>query len=193
MLGWFQLLQLGFALCVVLLIVERVHVLCWRAPISDALVRWLVDALVARDRDAVRGFCAARPSSHAARLAAHILRDDAPTDEVIGELLTDLYEEASARLLALRVSATLASTTGLLGGILALTGGAGEGAGLLALQAGAAARHGLSQAIVTMAIGVALSAVCFQALGLLRRAAQRLVAQDATLARACARPAAALH
>lgn len=185
MLGWFQLLQLGFALFVVVLIAGRVHELCWRAPISDALARWLVDALVARDIEAVRAFCAERPDSHAARLAAHTLQDVQQADTDSGELLADLYEEAGARLLALRVSATLASTTGLLGGILALARDSQQSAGLLALKAGAAAHHNLSQAIFTMALGVALSAVCFQALALLRPAAQRLVTQDATVARAC--------
>jgi hypothetical protein len=84
----------------------------------------------------------------------------------------------------LRVSATLASTTGLLGGILALARGSASSAGLWALSAGGAERHNLDEAIATMAIGVALSALCFQALALLRPAAQRLVTQTAHLARA---------
>jgi hypothetical protein len=186
-LGWFQLWQLGFALFVVALVAERVHALCWRAPIGDALARWLVDALLADDLDRVRRFCAARPESHAARIAAHRLHEGGEGADALNELLSDLLEEAGARLLALRVSATLASTTGLLGGILALARSDGQGAGLLALKAGAGARHNLSQAIVTMGIGVAVSAVCFQALALLRPAAKRLVTQDATLARAVAR------
>jgi hypothetical protein len=181
-LGWFQLGQLAYALFVVLLVAERVHVLCWRAPLSEAGLRFLLGACAAGDQQAVDRFCAARPDSHAARILRR--EREGQGDEAIGELLADLYEEAGARLLALRVSATLASTTGLLGGILALAGGGTAGAGLLALKAGEAQRHSLSEAITTMAIGVALSAVCFQALAQLRPAAQRLVAQDAALARA---------
>ncbi len=174
----FQLGQLAFALFVAVLIAERVRVLYWRAPLSDAAQRWLLAALRTGDGDAVARLRTARPESHAARILA-----DADGD--VNELLGDLFEEARARLLALRVSATLASTTGLLGGILQLARGDGaEGAGLLALKAGAVAQARVSEAITTMAIGVAISAVCFQALSSLREAAKRLVAQDVTVARA---------
>ncbi|MET0342760.1 MAG: hypothetical protein ABW252_17265 [Polyangiales bacterium] len=178
MLGWYQLGQLALALFVALVIAERVRVLCWRAPLSDEAQRWLLAALRNGDDEAVTKLRAARPESHAAR----ILTARADGDDV-NEVLSDLFEEARARLLVLRVSATLASTTGLLGGILALARGEGGETGLLALKAGAVAQARMSEAITTMAIGVAMSAVCFQALGRLREAAKRLVAQDVAVGR----------
>lgn len=183
MLGSFQLGQLAFAAFIALVIAERVRYLVYRAPASEQAARWLLQAIKSGDRAALAHWSRARPESHAAQLIAPLLSDRGSRDEA-DEVASELYEAASARLMLLRVSATLASTTGLLGGILALARGSASSAGLWALSAGGAERHNLDEAIATMAIGVALSALCFQALGLLRPAAQRLVMQTAQLARA---------
>jgi hypothetical protein len=176
----FQLAQLAFAAFVIAVIAERVYYLYVRAPASEAAVRWLVRAIEAGDLEVINLWSRARPESHAGRLvtvhfAGGELEDDA--------LLLDLNDAATARLFFIRVSATLASTTGLLGGILALARGE-SGSGLAALAMGGAERQNLDEALATMAIGVALSALCFQALALLRPAAQKLVAQTAQVARA---------
>ncbi len=105
-------------------------------------------------------------------------------EQDLRELLADLREEAIARLRFLRVAATLASTTGLLGGILRLARGPSIITGLAALKAGEPERLMVMEAIATMAIGVALSALCFQALALLRPAAQQLISQTLRVARA---------
>lgn len=182
----YQLCQLAFALLVAGLIAERVRVLCLYGAMSDEALRWLLRALERSDLDAVRGFTRARPTSYVARVlqAALETRDaGSVNDDRVGEVVADLQEEASARLRVLRVSATLASTMGLLGGILVLARGA-EQAGLLALRRGGAERGAMAEAIATMAIGVATSALCFQALALLRPAAQRLLTQTRQVVRA---------
>jgi hypothetical protein len=143
----------------VVLVVERMNALCWRHAISDeALKRMLDDRRLAH----------ARPES---ALAQALVADD-PL-----EALADAREIASARLRMLRVCATMASTLGLLGGILLLAGAPLPSQGVLALAAGAVARARMNGAIATMAIGIGSSAFCFQALSVLRPAAQRYLTQ----------------
>lgn len=177
----YQLCQVAFALVVAGLIAERVRALCLYGAMSDEALRWVLRALERRDLEALRDWTRARPASYVARVlhAALETRDD----DSVGEVVADLQEEASARLRVLRVSATLASTMGLLGGILVLARGA-EQSGLLALRAGGGERGAMTEAIATMAIGVATSALCFQSLALLRPAAQRLLAQTRQVVRA---------
>ncbi len=148
------------------LVVERMRTLFWVHAISDdALKRMLREPQLAHARDE--------------SVLAQALLSDEPM-----EMLADARDIASARLRILRVCATLASTMGLLGGILLLAGAPIPSQGLLELAAGGAARARVSGAITTMAIGVGSSAFCFQALSLLRTAAQRLLAQAEKIARA---------
>ncbi|MEY4578160.1 MAG: hypothetical protein RL701_2863, partial [Pseudomonadota bacterium] len=87
----------------------------------------------------------------------------------------------------LRVGATIASTVGLMIGILRIRGGAGEHAGLLALEAGLAEKVALGEALFSMAVGVATSAVCFHAVGALREAAGEVMGQGTKVAEALRR------
>lgn len=170
MLWWFSWLQLGFALFVVGLVAERMRTLYWRQAISEQAFKQLLSDASLRARWASeRGESA---------LARALVADDAR------EGVADVREIASARLRLLRVCATLASTLGLLGGILLLAGAPMPGQGLLALQAGAVARARMDGAITTMAIGLGSSAFCFQALSVLRRAAQKQLHQAEQIARA---------
>ncbi|HEY6877960.1 MAG TPA: hypothetical protein VI299_08065 [Polyangiales bacterium] len=148
------------------LVVERMRALLWVHAISDAALKQML----------VRPELAhVRPES---ALALALVADDPR------EALADVREIASTRLRLLRVCATLASTLGLLGGILLLAGAPLPGQGLLALAAGAVARARMNGAIETMAIGVATSALCFQALAILRRAATKQLHQADQIARA---------
>jgi len=185
---WFQLAQLGFALIVGLLVAERVRALYLRAASSDEAQRWLVAALEAGELDGPRRWVETRPEAHSARVLHAVLDRAEGVDAVdgkddLGEVLVDLRADTLARLKLLRVSATLASTLGLLGGILTLARGSADRRDLLALSAGAAQRATLDEAITSMAIGVATSAFCFQAVSLLRRRAQRQLVETARLAR----------
>jgi hypothetical protein len=180
--SWFQLGQLALATFVIAVTAERIAVLHLRAATSDEAVRWLVRMLQSGSRDAPQQWARARP---AAQLARIIEASRLPNAELeLRELMAELRDESLARLGGLRTSATLASTLGLLGGIVTLARGAPESAGLDALRAGALERLAMHEAIATMAIGVATSAFCFQALSLLRVAAEKRIAQARQLARA---------
>jgi hypothetical protein len=185
MLTWFQLGQLGFALVLALAIAERIRAVHFRDATSDDAVRWLVRALEQGATQQARAWARARPATQLARLIeAANGHDGAARAAALRELLVDLREEATSRLRMLRVSATLASTVGLMGGILTIArGGDVKAAGLAALQAGGAERLAMSQAITTMAIGVATSAVVFQALSLLKPAAAKRLLQARQLER----------
>jgi hypothetical protein len=104
------------------------------------------------------------------------------------ELVSELRDESTASLRTLRVAATLVSTLGLMGGILTLALGSSRHAGLMALQAGRVERMTMNEALATMAIGVATSALCFQALAVLKPAAQRAMLQVRQLERLLAAP-----
>jgi hypothetical protein len=152
---------------VLALVAERFRALYWQHAISDeGLKAMLAEPTLA----------GARPESVLAQaLLAH--------GEDIPEALADAREIATTRMRLLRVCATLASTLGLLGGILMLAGAELPSQGLLALEAGAVERARMGTAIATMAIGVGSSAFCFQAVTLLRAAAQRLLTQADRIAR----------
>jgi hypothetical protein len=172
-LWWFQWLQLGFVALVLVLVMERMRALYWRDAISDQLFKEL-------SRGAGRDVLAQKFARvRSASPWAPVFSDHDDTREA----LADVRENAVAQLRLLRVCATMASTLGLLGGILLLAGASLPGEGLLALQAGAVARARMEGAITTMAIGVGSSAFCFQALTLLRRAATRQLTQADQLAR----------
>lgn len=182
----FRWAQVLFALLVALVVGERVYFLHYRAATSDAAFRWIVRALERGAEEPLRQFALARPSTQLGRLLSAMLSDH--TGVAAREQLFDLRDEALVRLRLLRVCATIASTLGLLAGILALARANSDSRELLALQAGAAQRHALSEAIASMAIGVATSAFCFQALASLRTAAERMLLQARQVARAAEVP-----
>lgn len=181
----YQWIQMLFALAVALLIAERVRALYGAALVSDEALRWLIRQLETGDTDHPRAWAEQRSATFVGRVlrAAY---GDADTEAQVNECLLDLRDEAGARLRILRVCATLASTLGLLGGIIVLAGGSASGGGLSALILGATQRAAMPEAIATMAIGVATSAFCFQALALLRPAAQKALMQAQQIARLAA-------
>jgi hypothetical protein len=179
---WLFLLQLALTAGLLLVIAERAYYLLYVAPISADALKWLTARLNDRGgiSDALR-WARARGDTHVARIVRRGL-DPSPVGgegpDDLSELLSDLSERAVVRLRLLRVGATVASTSGLLVGILRISGGYAPPSGLLALQAGLSERLALSSALFSMAIGVGTSAVCFYATALFRRAAQQLISQS---------------
>jgi len=179
---WFQLAQLGVALFLTIVIGERVRALHFRDATSEEAFRWLLRTLDRGDTERARGWARARPRTQLARMVELAFTSSQPAGE-LRELMLDLREESTARLRVLRVGATLVSSLGLMGGILTLALGSSRHAGLMALQAGGVERMTMNEALATMAIGVATSALCFQGLALLRPAAQRSLMQVRQLER----------
>lgn len=180
--SWFQLGQLAVALYLSSVIARRVHALYYRDATSEEAFRWLQQNLERGDRDVVRAWAQARPRAQLARMIELAFTSSQRVAE-LRELCVDLRDESLASLRTLRVGATLVSTLGLMGGILTLALGSSRHAGLMALQAGRAERMTMNEALATMAIGVATSALCFQAVALLKPAAQRAILQVRKLER----------
>jgi biopolymer transport protein ExbB/TolQ len=169
-------LQCAWALVVLGLVAERAHALFVRYAVSEAALLFVARSLRNGDFDAARAWAAARPHTLLAALIAP--REDA--DESVDDsaaLLSELSHRTHERLLALRVAATLSSTLGLLGGVVAIARGMGGSPGLLGLQAGLAERLAMQDALLSMALGVGTAAVCFHALSRFRARARELVTQ----------------
>jgi hypothetical protein len=170
----FLWLQIGLSLTVVGVAAERLYRVSVLAPVSDAFLAELERLLRARDLEQARNLCAAL----AGRWVTRVIDKASNAEPEEAELVVlDLFEEAGARLGLLRLSATLASTLGLLGGILTIRAGFGADVGLLALQAGLAERTALSRALLTMGIGVGTAAFAFAAHAAIRRASTRAYTQ----------------
>ena len=180
--SWFQLAQLCVALALAIVIGERVRSLHFRDATSEEAFRWLLRTLDRGDTESARAWARARPRTQLARMVELTFVSSQPAGE-LRELILELREESTAWLRMLRVGATLVSTLGLLGGILTLALGSSRHAGLMALQAGGVERMTMNEALATMAIGVATSALCFQGLAVLRPAAQRSLQQVRQLER----------
>jgi hypothetical protein len=194
------LLQLGLAATLLGVIGDRVHILMFAAPLHRRGVEFVLRLLSSADSDprtsagsaqldALRAFASTAGTSrtHVARVLRAVLDCDEQGEhrqDALAELSFELSAEATARLRTLRVGATIASTLGLLVGIVRLRGGFAKPSGLLALEAGLTERMALSDALLSMAIGVGTSAVCFYALSLLGEAARALMAQRARVERA---------
>jgi hypothetical protein len=179
---WLTWLQLALSGVLLGVIAERAHYLLFRAKLSEEglsfVDRSLRDGAIAE----LRAFARAQPEAHVSAVLRAAFEPDPERDEELAELVSWLREQSASRLRVVRVGATIASSLGLLVGILCIQRGFGEPAGLLALEAGLPQKLAMSQALFAMAIGVATSAVCFYALALLRPAAEALVAQSARAA-----------
>jgi hypothetical protein len=197
------LLQLGFSAALLGAIIERANFLLLTAPLSRRGLDFVLRALERAEVDALRAFADGTSRTHVGRVLRLAFTPGASESEfcsraeprastsravsassenseaALAELSFDLAAEAIARLRALRVGATIASTLGLLIGIVRLRGGFSEPPGLLALEAGLTERLAVADALLSMAIGVGSSAVCFYALSVLGRAAQGLITQRA--------------
>jgi hypothetical protein len=180
--SWFQLCQLAVTLFLSVVIGRRVHALYYRVATSEETFRWLLRTLERGDREPARAWARARPGAQLARMIELAFTSSQPAAE-LRELVVELRDESTASLRMLRVAATLVSTLGLMGGILTLALGSSRHAGLMALQAGRVERMTMNEALATMAIGVATSALCFQALVVLKPAAQRAMLQVRQLER----------
>lgn len=185
--SWFQLFQLAITLFLSVVISRRVHALHYRDATSEDAFRWLLRTLERGEREPVRAWARERPRAQLARMIELAFTSSQPAAE-LRELVSELRDESTASLRTLRVAATLVSTLGLMGGILTLALGSSRHAGLMALQAGRVERMTMNEALATMAIGVATSALCFQALAVLRPAAQRAMLQVRQLERLLAAP-----
>jgi hypothetical protein len=176
-------LQLGVSAGLAAVIVERVRYLLVVAPLSPEGMKFVVAALEAGRSEQVRVWAEEAARTHVGQvLQAGLGAGGSEQEDELSDVLFELQARCLARLRALRVGATVASTLGLLTGILRIRGGLGESAGLLALEAGLAEKVALGQALGSMAVGVATSAVCFYALGVLREAAKGLLAQGTKVA-----------
>ena len=176
------LLQLGLSAMLLGLIADRVYTLMFAAPLHKRGLEFVTRALERGNLAALNHFAAgaATRRTHIGRMLHIALAPAQPGEsrrDELAELSFELSAEAIARLRALRVGATIASTLGLLVGIVRLRGGFAQPSGLLALEAGLTERMAVGDALYSMAIGVGTSAVCFYALSLLREAARFLIAQ----------------
>lgn len=183
------LLQLSLSAVLLGVIVDRVHTLLFAAPLHRRGLEFVLRSLQRLGFDELRTFATAPGTSrtHVARVLRVALsadQQDESRQDALAELSFELSAEATARLRAIRVGATIASTLGLMIGIVRLRGGFAKPTGLLALEAGLTERMAVADALLSMAIGVGTSAVCFYALSLLGQAARSLMAQRARVERA---------
>lgn len=176
------LLQLGLSAILLGAIGERVYTLMFAAPLHPRGAEFVTRAAQRCELRELARFAASAGTrhTHVARFLRVALSPSRPGEsrrDELAELSFDLSAEAIVRLRALRVGATIASTLGLLVGIVRLRGGFAPPRGLLALEAGLTEHMAVADALGSMAIGVGTSAVCFYALSLLREAARSLLAQ----------------
>ncbi len=178
-------LQALLVVAAVIAVAQRSRLLLFEAPASPVLVAAWSAALSSGDESFARRLVQAAPARWGSRLILAALDPEA-TDrsEAVATMLSELRLEATAQLGFIRVAATLGSTLGLLGGILAIQRGF-SGQGLLALSAGLAQQVALNQALSHMAIGIGTAAFCFAAFGLLRTAARDLLTQLSQVAARC--------
>ncbi|MBK8169303.1 MAG: MotA/TolQ/ExbB proton channel family protein [Sandaracinaceae bacterium] len=160
-------------------IAQRVRVLWFRAPLdAKPIVAKMEELIQRRAFDELRAFAAKlgdaswigivirRAAQHAPKL------DD--VENAVDETLMDLKQEALKGLLTLRVLTSLATTAGLLGAVLELTRGATKDTSLASLEAGLFARLAFSNAMSSMALGIATAIVCGVSLRMFRRDAVKV-------------------
>jgi hypothetical protein len=180
--SWFNWLQLAWAAVVVAVLGERAVALFHRLPTGARGLALVTERLGAGDLAAVRAWANERPGTLLGQLLGRCLVPmpwAEPPEPAI--LLAELTDHTQARLTWLRVAATLSSTLGLLGGVMAIARGLGPARGLVALQSGLAERLAMDEALLSMALGVGTAAVCFYGLSRLRPAARQLIAQARSL------------
>ncbi len=183
--GVFFSIQALLTLFLIAVVVERCRALLFVAPASRTFVSALAESLESGAHAQAQRLARALPRCWASRLLlACVQGHPAEQLEQTETTLADLRLEAGARLTMLRVSATISSTLGLLGGILAIRRGF-SGEGLLSLSAGLAQQVALNQALSHMAVGMGTAAFSFTAFALFRGAARDLLAQVAYTATRC--------
>lgn len=181
----FHVFQIGLAIAVVGLVIERLRALCFRgaidaAALRRALVRLLRAGRIDRARDLAR---AARPSLCVEPLWA-LLDPELSDDERMGEMderLMDLEVRATGRLRTLRIAGSIASALGFLGAAIEIHWIFTGDHGLMRLQAGLVESIGMSRAFLSIAIGVATSSFALGSWSVLRKHAREAVAEGRRL------------
>ncbi len=169
----FNIAQLVLAALALALVAERFWVVLFRAKLdTGAYMRGLKARLLEGDvQAALRLAEAGRPAWVAqfahAMLKAKIAGEN--VDMASADAWAELREEAGKRLYAIHGLARMASPLALMGVILQLAEGFGEGERLTGLQAGLVESLALERALVTLVLGLATSGVCFVAAGILRK------------------------
>ncbi len=163
-------------MAVVALVVERLRALCFRGAIDAAAIRHALMRLLSANRveDARRLALGVRPAL-AIEPALALLDPEIPDDERAGEMderLLELTAEATKRLRALRVLASVASALGFIGAALEIHWVFAGEHGLMRLQAGLVESIGLSRAVLSIAIGIATSSFAFGSWSILRKHAR---------------------
>ena len=177
---WFHYVQIAFGLAVAGFIAWRMRVLFFEAaldagPFLPALRRVLAEEGPEAARDLA---AAARPAwvgrvAHAG-LEARLAGGDVSIE--VEEELGELRFEAGRGVGALRVLASVATATAVLGGVVELIGVLGGGQrGLEGLMAGLAEKLAFERALLAVALGVAIALVCYTARGAFRAQATALV------------------
>jgi hypothetical protein len=136
-------------------------------PFLAAVRRALEDG----DVEDVRSLAEAGRPAWVPDLIAVTLAGD-PADAM--ERASDLRFDATRRLYALRVFASLGTALGFLGALVELIWLLSGDHGLLALQAGLVERIAMERAILAMVLGVAISVFCLVSLAILKKAALAL-------------------
>ena len=177
---YFNALQLLLAAVALALIAERFRSLFYRARIdAGPYLAALRYDLQAGRIHAARELAETGRPAWIPELVHAVLRaetDGEQAEGVADEVCANRRDDAGRGIYLLHGLARAATPLALLGVILELSSAlSGRGAGLQALQAGSVQNIALSRALSTLAIGIATSAVCFVASGMLRKRALALV------------------
>ena len=178
--GWtyFNAFQVGLAAVALGLIVRRLRVLLFEAPLDiRSFLGALQTAIDAREFALARSLAAACAPAWAARLAAVGLSDSTTKDgatiafeEVHAELEQALSKDRDSILALGRMASPLAFI-----GVIVEAGTAlGGGEGLIGLQRGLAASIALRHALLMFSLGVATTLVCVTAVSIIQRQAASL-------------------
>jgi biopolymer transport protein ExbB/TolQ len=177
-LSLFNALQLGLAAVALTMIVQRLRLLLFVAPLdADAFLEALTVAATAREFSLARRITRVCAPAFIADLAAiaiaELERGRAPR-AAIEEAYTDFVHASSRGHDAIAALGRMASPLALIGVVVELGRAFSGGGGLLALQRGLVMRIGLERSLLTFALGLATAVTCAFALSILRRSARAL-------------------
>ncbi|MEM9191734.1 MAG: hypothetical protein AAGF12_21360 [Myxococcota bacterium] len=168
----YRVAQLLLASAILILILRRSRALLFEAPVdTNPFLKALRARLEAGDRSGAQALASAGKPAFVPQVV-----DEALQDRVAGEeRLVDLRLEALRGLWVLKVLGRIGTATGILGAIVELVWMLEGDHGLLPLKAGAVESIALNDGMQSVVLGVGSAIVAFIALGMLRRAATRLI------------------
>jgi biopolymer transport protein ExbB/TolQ len=176
----FNLLQLALASTAVWMIGLRIRLLWFEAPLdTGTFIEALTAAVSGHQLGLARRIAAACSPAWVANLAASALaaievgRGDS-IDAVIEETRSHLRQSAFRGHATIAALGRMASPLALIGVVLELGHAFHGDGGLLGLQRGLPMRLALERSLLTFALGLATSVVCFVAVGALQRGAREL-------------------